>query len=175
MEEKFNALIEISVSKNKYTYFFFMVSFFLWFSNNMLNTGIILLTQMSRIKYDNDTIFLNLTICKEFDYDISKVQFIEKFNYSIIAENNLECSIKSKVYMMFPYLGYLIGGFLFVILPQKFTHKSLVYVGISGSIFSLYLGGYKKQLFLTFLMMLISSINSTIVCLEKSVVWFDCV
>ena len=133
----------------------------------MLNTGIILLTQTSRIKYDNDTIFLNLTICKEFDYDISKVQFIEKFNYSIIAENNLECSIKSKVYMMFPYLGCLIGGFLFVILPQKFTHKSLVYVGISGSIFSLYLGGYKNQPFLTFLMMLISSINSTIVCLAS--------
>ena len=51
MEGKFNTLIEISVSKNKYTYFFLVLSFLLWFSNNMLNTGIILLTRTSKVKF----------------------------------------------------------------------------------------------------------------------------
>ena len=51
MEGKFNTLIEISVSKNKYTYFFLVLSFLLWFSNNMLNTGIILLTKLAKLNF----------------------------------------------------------------------------------------------------------------------------
>ena len=60
MEGKFNTLIEISVSKNKYTYFFLVLSFLFWFSNNMLNTGIILLTLTSIVKFFFSFIFMCL-------------------------------------------------------------------------------------------------------------------
>ena len=66
MEGKFNTLIEISVSKNKYTYFFLVLSFLLWFSNNMLNTGIILLTRTSKVKFF--FFYIYVSIIQYFSY-----------------------------------------------------------------------------------------------------------
>ena len=135
MEEQIEKLIGHAGGAGRYQIIILIVGFFIWSSLSIHNTSIPMLETMPKVKVNNKTEKLTYDLCKQKNYEV-----IEKYDFSWIIEQNIECSQAKVSLIGFSVYGGLTCGTLVFSLMTKFlTYRTLIIIFTFVYVFFLFL------------------------------------